>query len=644
MHTLIRLAGAMPRLRADFARMATWATGVVALTLMSANLHAAPSSYVATWADTPAPTAADLTGGYDFVPRPGGRLRLGVNGNFDNFNPFATRGLVAAWTPLTFETLGQNVGSDDTYVLSGLLAQSFDVASDHRSMVVTLRPEARFSNGASVTADDVAFTFEALVRDAAPTYRQYYREIEKVEVLGPRTVRFVFKTDRNRELPLIVAQLPVLSRADWAGRSIADPQQKPIVGSGPYQFESWKWGSYVKLKRNPNYWGWQLPINRGRYNFDEVTLTYYRDLGVMRQAFFAGQLDYFVERSIKDWELAYDVPAVQRGRIERAVFPSHQTFGMSGVFMNLRRAPLNDIRVRQALALVFDFERLNASQFYGSYERSLSFWSGSTRLAASDPLSADDHAALKTLVGDTTRFDALPRYEGLTTRDRLRQAQTLLAQAGYRLTNGVMQNAQGQALRFNLILNSPTTVRTFSQWAQDLKRMGVTLNLVVLDATQYVQRIRHFDYDLAYLTVRQSSQPGNEQASFFGSQAASLNGSRNYAGLQNEWVDTLVARIANPQNQATLTQNVRLLDRILRVETIVVPGWFSSSSRIAWARYQIAPPAENLLRQKKLDFDRWYCVPCQGAAQTERPPAPPERLDAPRRTDLSAESTARPTS
>ena len=415
----------------------------------AASAFATPTAVMDIWGEEGyAPSAA-----YPTAPQ-GGTLRMGVDGTFDSFNPFSPRGMPAGLVGLTFETLGVSDEEHD-FMMHGLLAETFDVAPDRRSMTVALRQEARFSDGQPVTANDVVWTFNALMTEASPIHRNYYREVKGVEKVDERTVRFIFKTDDNRELPIIVAQLPVLPAHWWKDRKIGDPQSDPMPGSGPYQFSGWRMGQQVALKRNPDWWANDLPRVRGLYNFETITIDYFRDTTVMREAFFAGDIDFFNEYTIKDWMLAYDVPPVKDGRIKKAEVAFKDVFGMSGVFLNTRRPFLSDRRVREALAIMFDFPRVNKTVFFDAYERTESFWSGTDEFQASPVMTPEERAVLESLPDlEASAYEHLPVVNHYTHPNRsravMRRAIRLLHEAGWNMEDGVMKNVKGEPLELTV--------------------------------------------------------------------------------------------------------------------------------------------------------------------------------------------------
>lgn len=568
---------------------------------------AAPVPAVGIWS---APSAKEALSPLPYANQKapkGGALKLSSLGTFDNFNPYATRGVSAAYLRRTYETLGEAIAGD-SLKMRGLLAESFDVAADKSYMDVKLRAEAKFSDGKPVTADDVIYTFNALRTEALPTHRLYYAQVESAKKLSDRVVRFAFKKGQNRELPLIVAQLPVLPAHWWKGKKLGDPQSKPFPGSGPYQVESYRMGSRVVLKRNPAYWGKDLPFNAGRYNFDRIEIDYFRDQTVAREALFAGDLDYYAERSIKDWELAYGIPAVKKGDVVKSEITTRQIFGASGVFMNTRRGPLKDIRVRRALLNLFDFEWLNRSLFYSSYTRCDSFFSGTSTFVAKGEPSAAEKKLLASLPGKPSgALPSIPVNDGSgNIRGRIAESVKLLEEAGYKLKGGRMVDAKGVPLKFSMPMPGRSMTRMFEPWVKNLARAGITLTVDFIDQTQYVSRVRQYDYDFLYSVIRESENPGNEQRYFWSSKAGAEAGSRNYAGIADPAIDAVIDRVISARTESEHRTAVLVLDRLLRAGCYVIPGWYSQKGRFAYRPARIAIPASWKHPKAGIDMSVWH--------------------------------------
>ena len=576
--------------------------------MLSAGASAEPVSLLGLWES---PTIAPDAGSYIYEPAPkGGTLRLGGMGAFDSFNPFSPRGVKASHLSLTYETLGESIGEEE-FIVRAKLAESFDLSDDRLSMIVKLRNEASFSDGKPVTAADVVWSFEHLIKDASPVYRNHYHNVTGAEAIDATTVKFTFADAKNRSLPLIIAQMPVLPAHWWKDKNLGDPVKTPMPGSGPYVYESWDMGAKLTLKRNPDWWGAKLPEYQGRYNFDRIDVDYFREFTVMRQAFFSGNLDFFTEIGTKNWKMAYDVPPVREGLITREEVAFGGIWGMSGVFMNTRKPYLADIRVRQALSLMFNFERVNRTIFFDSYRRIEGFWTGSKTLSATDPISPEEEAILRSLPGinpdDFLTLPERPKHKATaTSRSVINRAIQLLGEAGWTLKNGVMTNAEGEALQLNLIMPSPGMVRLFTGWAQDMKRIGVDIQIQALDQVQYINRVRSFDYDLTMSVLSQTNNPSNEQRHYFGSQAADEPNSRNYAGIKSEAVDALLKEIVSPESRASQIAHVKVLDRILQNGYYVIPSWYNQTSRVAWWKDNIVPPRGKIPQGERVDVFSWH--------------------------------------
>lgn len=602
--------------------------GLLALAL-SPCVHAAPGPVLGLWDDVSASDAsadAPFTHVNPLAPK-GGKIRLSAIGSFDNFNPFSPRGVCAAQIATTYESLGTEQRGTQDFIMRGLLAESFDLAPDRTSLRVRLRPQARFADGVPVTAKDVVYTFNALIREASPVYRSYYDQVESVEELAEHEVLFRFASGTSRELPLIVCQMPVLPSHWWQGRNMGDPQTEAMPGSGPYRLASSTMGSRLIYERRKDWWGADLDVNRGRYNFDSVQVDYYRDAAISREAFFAGEVDFYSESNIKDWTNAYNVPAVRDGGITRLTQEYVRPMGMGGIFMNVRRPMLSDVRVRRALSLLFDFDWMNGAFFYNSYTRFNSFFTNSPFAAASLP-SAEELTLMERWRDrlDPAVFGPLPQQvtggQG-TVRERLRAALDLLDQAGWHVRDGVMVNGQGQPMVLTILTTSPSLQRVYIPFRNSLKRLGIILNVRLVDQTQYVSRLRAFDFDLVHSTVRQSSNPGNEQRNYWSSTAAKTRGSRNYAGIQDPVLDELVEELVAAPTRQDLYARTALLDRLLQHGCYVIPAWYSRDMRVAWWKDRITPPPG--MDSAGVDIMAWHATPPTTPSETAAAPAAGEK-------------------
>ncbi len=517
----------------------------------------------------------------------GGKARFAVVGSFDTLNYFIIKGQPAAGLRYLFDTL-MTASADEPFSQYGLLAESVELAEDFSRITYHLNPRARFHDGNPVTAGDVKFSFSMLKEKGRPFYRFYYANVDRVEIQEPRTITFYFQEGHNRELPLILGQMPVFSKAWWKTRDFSVTTLTPPMGSGPYRVDTLESGRFINYRRDPDYWAKDLPVNRGMYNFDEIQYDYYRDGTVALEAFKAGQYDIRPESVAKLWVTGYDFPAFHQGRVIKAEIPNKLPSGMQGFVFNLRRPQFQDVRVRQALGLAFDFQWTNRNLFYDQYVRTKSYFDNS-ELAARGLPSSGELAVLAPLRDQLPKavFDQVyaPPRAGDTgkLRNNLREALGLLQQAGWvfkdrRLVHG----KTGRPFSFEILLNRPTWERIVLPFVRNLERLGIRVTVRVVDSAQYEHRTRHYDYDMIVAIWGQSLSPGNEQRNFWGSKAAKLPGSRNLAGIENPAIDVLIdALIASPDRQ-TLVARTRALDRVLLWNHYVIPHWHYPCQRIAY--------------------------------------------------------------
>jgi peptide/nickel transport system substrate-binding protein len=521
----------------------------------------------------------------------GGTITEGVLGTFDSLNPFIVQGLaVQAVRGYVVESLMAR-DYDEPFTLYGLLARSI-ATDDARSFVTfSLNPAARFSDGTQVTADDVMFSWRLLRDHGRPNHRTYYAKVAKAEILDPLTIRFDFVDGSDRELPLILGLMPVLPKhavdvANFEKSSLAKP-----IGSGPYIVDKIDIGKSVSLKRDPNYWGRDLPINRGLWNFDEVRFDFYRDGNANFEAFKAGLYDVRSETDPTRWQTGYDFPAVRDGRvIKEAIANGLPKFASDYVF-NTRRAIFTDIRVRQAIALLFDFQWINRNFFFDLYKRSASFFDDSELSAYHRSADARERALLEPYL-DAVRPDVLdgtwspPVTDGSDRdRDTLRQALALFRAAGYELNGTTLRNrATGRPLTFEIMVTSRDDERLALAFAHQLARAGITAQVRLVDAVQYEERLATFDFDMIEQRWDESLSPGNEQAVYWGSAAADQQGSRNYIGVRSAAVDAMIAAMLRARQRPDFVAAVRALDRILISGAYVVPLFYLPDQWVArWA-------------------------------------------------------------
>ena len=529
----------------------------------------------------------------------GGTVRLAANGTFDNLNLVVAgvKGQLAAGIGSVYETLLSN-SLDEVSTAYGLLAEGLTFPADFASVTYRLRANAKWHDGQPVTPDDVIFSFNALKANS-PQYAFYFEHVAKAEKTGERDVTFTFDAPGNRELPQIIGQFPVLPKhwwdakgADGKPRNITETSLEPSLGSGPYRVKSFNAGRNIVLERVPDYWGKELPINIGTNNFDEMRFEYFRDTTVQLEGLKGDAYDFRLENSAKNWATAYDFPAVKDGRIVREEFAERASGRMQGFVMNVRRDKFKDQRVRRALNLAFDFEEMNKTVFFGAYKRIASFYEG-TELAASglpEGLEKDILDSVKDKIPEsvfTTPYQNPVNGNPQSVRDNLKEADRLLKEAGWEIKSGKRINMKtNEPLAIELLANDPTFERILLFWKPSLERLGLVVNVRVVDPSQYEERMRDFDYDITTELWGQSLSPGNEQHEFWGSAAADVKGSRNTIGIKDAGIDALIDRVIFAKSREELIAATHALDRVLLAHDYVVPQWTYGFSRTArWNRF-----------------------------------------------------------
>ncbi len=550
----------------------------------------------------------------------GGHLKLSAIGTFDSLNPFIIKGSPAAG--LTF--LGQSMiydslmeqADDEPFSMYGLLAQTIERAADNSWVAFNLNPNAKWADGKSVTSDDVVWTFNTMMEKGAPFFKAYYGDVSKVEAVTPTRIKFSFSHNDNAELPLIIAQMAVLPKHYWTadGREIGNTTLTPPLGNGPYKIGNVVAGRSIEYIRNPDYWGKDLPINKGRFNFDKITYDYYKDNNVALEAFFSGEYDYRMENTAKLWHTAYNAPAVKDGRIIKEEIKHERPAGMQGFIYNIRRPVFADKDVRKALAYAFDFEWSNKQFAYGIYTRTDSYFENSDLAAPDGAPSGDGLKILEQFRGKipddvfTTRY-APPKTDGTgNIRENLRIAAQILDDAGWKIgKDGIRANASGQKLRFEIIDSNPMFERWILPFVANLKRLGITATFRVLDPAQYQNRMNDFDFDMTPLPIGQSSSPGNEQRDFWASSKADIKGSRNYIGIKDPVIDDLIEKIIRAKSRSELVTLTHALDRVLLSGYYVIPHWHTDKFNVAYANKLARPETLNPLTPAVTDT--WWIKP-----------------------------------
>jgi microcin C transport system substrate-binding protein len=517
----------------------------------------------------------------------GGAVRLAAVGTYSTFNPFVLKGVPAANSNIVYESLMEGP-EDEAFSEYGLLAETIEVPEDRSWATFSLRPQARWHDGKPVTVEDVIFSLDLLREKGQPFFRFYYKNVSKAEKVGERKVKFTFGDTENRELPLIIGQMPILPKHYWEGRTFDQVTLEPPLGSGPYKIAAFEAGRSITYERVKDYWGANVPIKRGRHNFDVVRYDYYRDSTVAVEAFKSGEYDFRQENSARVWATSYESPALSQGLFKKEEIRHEIPTGMQGFAFNTRKEIFQDKRVRYALAFAFDFEWSNQNLFYGQYTRTKSYFSNS-ELASTGLPSPEEIKILEPFKSKIPPEVYTKAYEPPVTdgsgnlRDNLRQAQALLKEAGWVIKDRLLVNAKtGRHLAFEILLNSPEFERIVLPFTKNLERLGVQASVRTVDTAQYQQRMDEYDFDMAVQSFGQSISPGNEQREFWGSDAADRPGSRNIIGIKDEAIDALIELIIAAPDREQLIMRTRAMDRVLLWNHFVIPQYHSQSFRIAY--------------------------------------------------------------
>ena len=530
----------------------------------------------------------------------GGRLVWGILGSFDSLNPMIVKGIpVQQVRPYNFER-GYVIeslmarGENEPFTLYGLLAKTVETDEERTFVTFHLDPRARFSDGKPVLAEDVLFSWELLRDHGRPNHRQYYSKVATAKALDPLTVRFDLAGANDRELPLILGLMPVLPKHAIDVATFEETSLTPMIGSGPYRITAVKPGASVTFTRNPDYWGRDLPINRGLFNFDEIRFDYFREANGYFEAFKRGLYDFRVETEPLRWHEGYDFPAAKNGEVIRETTKPGLPQPTEYLVFNTRRAVFSDVRVRRALTLLFDFEWINRNYFFGLYTRNGGFFPGSELSAYGRPADDREQAMLKPFAASLAPdiLDGsyhLPVTDG-SGRDRttLRAALSLLREAGYELQGTLLrQHATGMPLAFEIMVATSDEERIALNYADTLKRAGIQATVRNVDAVQFDQRRLGYEFDMIPFRLDQSLSPGNEQAFYFGSQAADIQGTRNYMGAKNPAIDAMIAELLRARDHATFVSAVRALDRALMSGFYAIPVFNLGDQWIArWNRIE----------------------------------------------------------
>jgi len=548
----------------------------------------------------------------------GGSMTLAALGTYDSTNPFLLKGKPAIGAGNIYDTL-MSSSLDEPSSAYGLLAESIEVAGDGGSVTFRLRPEAIFHDGHPVHAEDVVWSFETLMSEGHPQYRNYWTAVSGAEALDERTVRFTFSETDNPELPVIIGQVPVMPKHFWADREFGKTTLDPLLGGSAFRFGTIDAGRSIGYEVVDDYWGRDLPVNVGKDNFD-LRYDYYRDTTVGLEALKAGDLDFRLENIAKNWATAYDFPALDEGRVVREELVDESTQLTQAYIFNLRDAKFDDPRVRRALAYTFDFEWLNANLFFGAYQRTMSYFQNSDMQATGVPEGRE----LEILEGFRDQLPAalfsepysLPVMDGSgNIRRELREAIGLFKAAGWEVRDGTMTDVEtGEPFTLEVITAQPGTEKIALTWKKNLERLGIALDVRIIDSAQYQKRLEDFDYDVTTHLWLQTDSPGNEQYDYWHSRNVDVPGSRNVAGIGDPVVDAIIPIIVRATSREEQVAATRALDRVLLWRDFTLMQYFSPSNRVAYANKFSHP---EIAPRNALGLDFWWVDPVKEAALTQ---------------------------
>lgn len=545
----------------------------------------------------------------------GGTVRQFADGTFDTLNPFSDKGTKAAGLGMTFDTLMAD-SPDEPSTNYGLIAECVRYPDDMSSATFKLRPEAKFHDGTPITPDDVVFSMNEIKRVNA-MYSFYYKNVVKAEKTGDHEVTFTFDTKNNRELPMIVGQLSVISKAYWDGtaangekRDLSKTTVEAPLGNGAYRVKSFETSRKIAYERVPDYWAKDLPVMRGQYNIDNIELTYYRDRTPAFEDFKAGRIDFWAENQAGAWATKYDFDALKKGLVKKEALPVHRVAPMQAFVFNLRRKQFQDPRVRQAFNLLFNFEESNKKLFYDLYVRVGSFFENSELAGKGLPegkeleILNEVKAEVPPEVFTTEWKNPVNAAQG-DYRKHQQEAMKLLNAAGWTLgSDRVLKNAAGEPLVAEFLIDGDTFERIILPYVKDLETLGIKASVRVVDSSQYKQREDRRDFDVIVDNFAQSESPGNEQRQFWGADAADKDGSRNTAGIKNPAIEKLIDKVVFAKDRTELVAATRALDRVLLWNFYVVPHWHYPFERVAY--WDIFGRPEKLPAQTSAAMQTWW--------------------------------------
>ncbi len=549
----------------------------------------------------------------------GGILSEYSNGTFDNLNSMNGKGSSTDGINFIFDSL-MSPSLDEPAVMYPLLAKTATFDPGHTHFVIfDLNPKAKFSNGQPLTAEDVKFSFDTYQSKANPGLQMYIADLAKTEVLSKYQVKFSFKSENNAEMPMILASLPIYSKQDWKNKDFSRITMEPILGSGPYLIERIDAGRSITYKRNPDYWGKDLAVNRGRYNFDRLKYVYYRNMDIAFEGFKSGQYTWQEEFTARKWVTAYNFPAINNKMVKKFEFKHRNPMTMQSIVMNNRRAPLNDIQFRRAVSYAYDFEWQNKALFYGKYRRLQSHFDNSELAATGKPSAAE----LKVLQPYLSKLNPIVKQGVLAdwkypvsdgsgfNRQNLLTARQLLIDAGYSVKAGQLRDHQGKPIQFELLIHQDGLQRTLMPLVRNLKRLGITVSIRQVDVPQYLERMRRNDFDLTTLAMPQSLTPGNEQFQFWSSSAADQVGNYNFSGIKDPVIDAVIQKLVKSSSREELITHTKVLDRLLRAGYYQILTYGKGENWYAyWDMYEHPQTLPTL----SVGLDYWWSNPKKAQA------------------------------
>ena len=514
-----------------------------------------------------------------------GVIKLAERGTFDSLNQFILKGLPAIGLDNIYDSL-LVTSLDEPLTAYGLIAKGMKVSEDNTSITFFLNQNAVWHDNNPVTSYDIEWTFNTILEKGHPSYKSYYSDIKSIEIIDKYTIKFHFKNDNNRELPIIIGQMKILPKHFWKDKRFDSSVLSIPLGSGPYKIKEVNLGKNITYERVKHHWAQKLPVNIGHNNFNEIHYDYYRDSNVMIEALKANEYDFRSENISKEWATAYNDLKNNTAFIKEEI--DHELpQGMQAFIYNMRKDIFNNLELRKALALAFDFEWTNKTLFYGQYIRSSSYFSNSD-LASSGIPSKEEMTTIKKLKNKVPKEILTEIYNpGKTdgsgnSRKNLRKAIQILKEANYKLENKILKDSDGRQIKFEILLISPAFERIVGPFIKNLKKLGVEANIRIVDTAQYKNRLDSYDFDMVVMARGQSLNPGNEQRNFWSSKSANINGSANWIGIKNKTIDELIELIIQAPNRKKLIIYTKLLDRVLLHNHYVIPHWHIKMWRVAY--------------------------------------------------------------